>query len=517
MTLRKFILVLSLLFVFCLTNNAFGQATAHTSIEKDTVARKKQIESMINLLTKALSNHIQSKNELAIAHFTRGTSYMQLKKYENAIKDFNSVISLDIKLESLPGNIYWERAICYEMIKKYQLAIDDYQKALLLTNNDSFKRAALYNNIAINQTRLKLFNLALSSDSTAIAIEPKYTLSNVNRGGVYLNTKKYQLAIEDFTVALNGNYSKEQFSRILTFRADAKRLLKLYRDAINDYALAVKLNPNNGWAYWGRASTYSRNGDFELADADYTKAMSFFTGNNSNLATLYDDRAAMEMGEEKYQKALQDDSIALKYNDKYAPAYYNRATAYAQNGDVQLSIDAYNQAIPFYKDNNRALSGIQDAIANGEYFLGEYDQAIKSSTMAISFNDKMWASYLNRGRAYLKKNNKDLALADFNKILKEDTAKLTYEYAFALFCTGQQEAAIQQLQKAAISTTNPAVLRSHYYNLACLYSLMNKPDEANTYLRKCIEDGYPKKYPQIDPDLENIRSTPEFKNIIGLK
>lgn len=472
---------------------------------------------MINILTKAISTKAKNKNELTIAHYARANFYMDLKEYENAIKDFKSVISLNNSLENLPGNIYWKRAICNEMIKNYQSAINDYQKALLLTDSDSFKKAALYNNIAINQKKLKQYNLALLSDSTAIAIEPRYTLSNVNRGEIYLYIKKYQLAIENLTVALNGNYSKEQFSRILSMRGDAKRFSKLYRDAINDYSWAIKLKPNNGEAYWNRAAAYNHNGDYELADADYTKAISFFTSNNTSLAMLYDDRALMEMGEQKYQKALQDDSIAIKYNDKYAPAYYNRATAYAQKGDVQLSINAYNQAIPFYKDNNRALSGIQDAIANGEYFLGNYDQAIKSSTMAISFNDKMWASYLNRGRAYLKKNNKNLALADFNKILAEDTAKLTYEYAFALFCTGQQDAAIQQMEKAAIATTNPAILRSHYYNLACLYSLMNKPDEANTYLKKCIEEGYPKKYPQIDPDLENIRSTSEFKSIVGLK
>ncbi len=43
---------------------------------------------------------------------------------------------------------------------------------------------------------------------------------------------------------------------------------------------------------------------------------------------------------------------------------------------------------------------------------------------------------------------------------------------------------------------------------------MNKTDEANIYLKKCIGGGYSKKYVLKDPDLENIRNTPEYKESI---
>jgi tetratricopeptide (TPR) repeat protein len=111
----------------------------------------------------------------------------------------------------------------------------------------------------------------------------------------------------------------------------------------------------------------------------------------------------------------------------------------------------------------------------------------------------------------------DLATDDFNKVLSLDTTKQSYAYAFALFYIGKTDKAIQVMQNNIVGTTNPALLTSNYYNLACLYALMNKPDEANAYLKKCMDGGYSKKFAGIDPDLENIRNTLEFKDMVSAK
>ena len=59
------------------------------------------------------------------------------------------------------------------------------------------------------------------------------------------------------------------------------------------------------------------------------------------------------------------------------------------------------------------------------------------------------------------------------------------------------------------------------YNLACVYSLKNQPKLAIEYLQKTI-DKLPKpidpddfiEFSKTDPDLENIRQTPEFQQLI---
>jgi tetratricopeptide (TPR) repeat protein len=510
--MKKLLLLFLLIFpAYC--NTAFGQAvaTVHKQAPVDSATRAKQIQQNIESLT-LLIKGTKDHNVMAMAgiYLMRGMDEAALQRYNKAIEDFSTAVKFNPQLK----DAYWNRGLGYEKVKNYPAAITDYKKALQLVKDNPMQMAVLNNNIAIIQKDMRSYDQALASDSVAISIEPRYTPSNVNRGEIYLMTKRYELAISDFTVALNANYSKQMLSAILSERADAKRYLKKYKEAINDYSLAIELNPDNRLAYWNRAACYNHNGDYELANSDYSKAITYFKDDSRNLSRLYDDRALMELGQQQYKKAIEDDSLAIALDDKFAVAYWNKADAYAQNADFQLSVDAYTRTMNFYQYDKPALAQLFDNIANEEYFLNDYEKVIYYSTSSILINSKSLSAYLNRGRAYLKKLNKDLAMSDFNKVLTLDTTKASFEYAFALFYTGNPDKAIEVMQKNVISTTNNALLMSHYYNLACLFSLMNKPDEANIYLKKCIDGGYSKKYVLTDPDLDNIRNTQEYKDVI---
>ncbi|MDB5142393.1 MAG: hypothetical protein JWQ66_1106 [Mucilaginibacter sp.] len=511
----KKLLLLFLLIFSAYYNTAFGQAVAagHQQAPVDSATRVKQIQQNIENLT-LIIKETKDHNMIALAgiYMMRGLDEAALQRYNKAIEDFSTAVKFNPQLKEA----YWNRGLSYEKVKNYPAAISDYKKALSLVKDNPMQMAILNNNIAIIQKDMRSYDQAIASDSIAIAIEPRYTLSNFNRAELYMMTRKYEAAIHDYTVALNGNYNKQMLSTILSERADAKRFLKKYKEAINDYSLAIELNPDNRFAYWNRAASYNHNGDYELANNDYSKAITYFKGDSRNLSKLYDDRALMEMGQQQFKRAIADDSIAIALDNKFEVAYWNKASAYAQNADFQQSIDGYTKTMEFYQGNNnrRALAQLYDNIANEEYFLNDYQKVIDASTSSIALNEGNQSPYLNRGRAYLKKMNKDLAMNDFNKVLALDTSKASFEYAFALFYTGNPDKAIEVMQKNVISTTNNAVLMSHYYNIACLFSLMKKPDEANIYLKKCIDGGYSKKYALTDPDLDNIRNTQEYKDVI---
>jgi hypothetical protein len=102
-------------------------------------------------------------------------------------------------------------------------------------------------------------------------------------------------------------------------------------------------------------------------------------------------------------------------------------------------------------------------------------------------------------------------------ILARDTSKQSADYAFSLFYTGNPDKAVEVMQSSFLKTNDSFVLMGDYYNIACLYSLMNKPDEANNFLKKCIDGGYNKKYALTDGDFDNIRSTAEFKSTMAIK
>jgi tetratricopeptide (TPR) repeat protein len=510
--MKKLFPVLYLLISACYFNTACGQAVATVNKPTDSATLLFEAKQTIQFTTRVIKTHSNLK-ALPGMYFLRGKAHAVLKQYPDAIQDLSSAILTDLQLLEA----YWERGLCYEKTKNHQSALTDYKKALSLVKNNPMQVAVLNNNIAIVNRHLKHIDQAIKSDSIAIAAEPRYTAAYINRAELYMLTGKYQLAIEDLTTTLNSKNTKQFFSMILSNRADAKRMLKKYKDAINDYSYAIGLDPNNKLAYWNRAAAYNQNGDYQLADDDYSKAIVFYKGDNRNLSRLYDDRALMEMGLQQYKKAIADDSLAISLDNQFAAAYWNKANAHAQNGDYQLGIDGYTKTMNFYQKEKKALSQLYNDIANEEYFLNEFQKVIDAGTSAILLDDQSWSPYLNRGRAYLKKNNKDLAISDFNKILTMDTTKRSFEYAYALFYTGSADKAINVMQSNLLATTNGSLLMSHYYNLACLFSLMNKPDEANIYLKKCIDGGYSKKYALTDTDLDNIKNTPEFKDIVGGK
>ncbi len=491
---------------------ANGQASANSkeSLPLDSAAKVARLQKSIEKLTNDLKNVSNDGKSRATVHFLIGMDDAGLKRYSEAVKEF----SLAIKLNPEMKQVYLSRGLAHDMLGHYELAISDYKTCLVVFKDNPQMSARLYYSIGKLQGMLKNFNDAVESESKAISLAHFYSEAYLYRGYGYMFLGKYDLAILDLTTAMGGYLNNDKIlAGIFYTRGEAKRYVKRYKDAINDYAEAIRLNPTNKLAYWNLAASYNNNGDYQLADEYYTKAIDFYKGDSKSLSRLYDDRALMEMGEQKFRQAIKDDSLAISYDEKYAPGYWNRANAYSQNGDFQLSIDAYIQTMNYYQGNKSALAQLFNSAADSEYFLGDFQKVIDYSTSSINLDAKQYSPYLNRGRAYLKKNNKELAMADFNKVLELDTTKASFAFAFALFYTGNPNKAIDVMQKNVISTTNDPLLMSHYYNLACLYSLINKPDEANVYLRKCIDGGYSKKYALVDPDLENIRNTQEYRDM----
>ena len=225
----------------------------------------------------------------------------------------------------------------------------------------------------------------------------------------------------------------------------------------------------------------------------------------------------MEVGLQQYKQAIADDSVAISLDTAYEVAYYNKANARAQNGEYALSNAEFKKAMYYYMNNALAMASIYSSMAHNEYFLSNYQTAIDYCTKAIALNTVNWSPYFERGRAYLKMNSKDLAISDFKKIIARDTSKQSADYAFSLYYTGNPDKAVEVMQSGFLKTTDTFVLMGAYYNMACLYAIMNRPDEANIFLKKCIDGGYNKKYVLTDGDFDNIRNSEEFKNIMGIK
>jgi tetratricopeptide (TPR) repeat protein len=515
-TMRKAILFL--IFVALIASPHLVSAQTGTDYETngDVAMAGSNFQQAVDSYTQAIKTRGHDKDILAQLYNKRATCYAQLKQFDKAIADFSKAITLNPQFE----NAYWARANVYENDGKYQLAINDYKEVIpLLKVNDGL--AAVYSNIAQNELALQHYNEALDADSMSIKFGSQSSRAYEIRGKIHVAQHKPDSAINDYNQALislrnsNTNDMKE-VSFVYTIKGDAELDLKKYKDAINDYSFAIQFNGENGFAWWNRAAAYHSNGDYKLAADDYTKAMGYYQGDSTNLSKLYDDRASNELAQSVLPKAIEDDSLAIALDPGDKNAYYNRANAYTQNGDYQQGIDYFKKFITFFKNDKKLEAFIYYEIANNEYFLNEFDNVVADCTKAISLDPTYQETYYYRAKVYFKKMGKTkLAMNDFNKVIALDTTKKSVGYVFSLFYTGKGDEAAAILQNDLLSTNDSPQLLADYYNLACLYSLMNKPDEANIYLKKAFDNGYAKKYAIADEDLDNIRNTDDYKAAIA--
>jgi tetratricopeptide (TPR) repeat protein len=464
--------------------------------------------------TKAISKNKNDNDNLSTLYYLRGVCLTELNRVDEAIKDFTTVIAI----KPIPY-AYWQRGTDYESKNKLDLAIIDYKNAIALMPNENANNSILYCSIANDEMILGKYSEALKADSISLTLDNQSSRAYIIMSNIHLGLKKYDLAIEDITKAIFSlkEYNAEDVSMLYVNRADMEQRIKKYKDAINDYTLAISKYPDNKVAYWNRAATYHYNSDYELATDDYTKAMTFYKNDNTNLSRLYDNRALNEIRQSLYEKAIQDDSTAIVLDAANKTAYFDLADAYTQSADYQQGINAFIKLKYLFKDNKKVLALLYYEIANNEYFLNEFDKVVADCSKAIELDPDYAASYYYRGKVYLKKmNDKQSALNDFNKVIQLDTTKKTVDYIFSLFYTGKGDEAAAILQDNLLTTTDNALMLSDYYNLACIYSLMNRPDEANIYLKKAIDGGYAKKYAIADEDLNNIRNTDDYKTTMGI-
>src|SRR6185437_2862192 len=73
---------------------------------------------------------------------------------------------------------------------------------------------------------------------------------------------------------------------------------------------------------------------------------------------------------------------------------------------------------------------------------------------------------------------------------------------------GRKKEALAWAAKAlALDSTDSAVL----YNVACLYAVLNRTQEALNCLKKVVRSGWRKEWIKNDPDLNSLRNNREFQ------
>ena len=281
------------------------------------------------------------------------------------------------------------------------------------------------------------FELAITELSKAIFIDRHNARACTGRGEIYSLKGEHDLAIADYTTAIQMDPSL----RGLAYR-------KFMGPEAGNYDLA--------WAYFHRGCAYREKGAHDLAQEDFESAIAV-AHPSFPMDLAHNELGMVNRTRGKYAPAGDAIDNAIKINPTDARHYNNRGLAHYDCGEYDLAIRDFDNAI-IHSDDDVCLSGAYenrrhtyeakgdykraaadfvaermlwpdvydaedlDEVIQSEiradvagYFwqAGQHDMAIAYYTTAIELDPDEPSHFNNRGLVYLDKGEFDLAIADF--------------------------------------------------------------------------------------------------------
>jgi non-specific serine/threonine protein kinase len=185
-----------------------------------------------------------------------------------------------------------------------------------------------------------------------------------------------------------------------------------------------------------------------------------------------------------FEKAQQEFEAAIRLNPKLYEAYYFYARTSFQRGDLTKAADLYEQAAKLNPDDYQAVS-----LLVGVYHgLGRPVEAATTQQRAL----QLIARHIDN---------------------HPDDPRALYLGAGILARIGENERAYDWARRAlAIEPEETSIL----YNVACVYALLGRTEDAISCLGKMMEHGtFYKNWAAKDSDLDSLRSDPRFQALLS--
>lgn len=301
----------------------------------------------------------------------RGSVKEILKDNDGALTDYS------IYLEKFPDHlpVLMSRAILRYKVGFYDLAKEDFFKLLTMnpsetntvfyrqnmtigdrnpvTTPESGHKSYIYNYLGLVAAKLKDHRTAIAYYDTALSHNPNEPDYYVNRG-LSREALNDSTAAADYESALKLNHRhtlarhnlqalKAKQGQSVTFEDRLTQTINedstmlypyleralqrfeggYYKGAVEDYSMALEIDPSDAEIWLGRGLARERLKDFEGAFSDYTKAIDI----REDFFKAWINRGNVLFKLERYKDAIEDFNAALVYQANYAPAIYNRAMA----------------------------------------------------------------------------------------------------------------------------------------------------------------------------------------------
>jgi tetratricopeptide (TPR) repeat protein len=429
-----------------------------------------------SIQTAILSVDVSQGTTTASQWLERGNQLWRLRRYSEAIQAFEAAIKQKPKFIHLA---YYGKGLALYWSGKYPEAITAFEQAV--KSQPDFVPA--WDTLSTVYRQSNQLDKALAAINQAIQLQPNNPNLYNEKYVVLSDLKRYKEA----AAAINKAIELSPRAAFYNNRGVVRNELGDKQGAIDDYNLAIKINPNDALAYYNRGNVRDELGDKPGAIDDYNLAIKI----NPNYAEAYNNRGNVrnELGDK--QGAIDDYNLAIKINPNLAEAYNNRGNVRYDLGDKPGAIDDYNLAIkinPNYAEayNNRG---------NVRYDLGDKQGAIDDYTLAIKINPNDAQAYYNRGNVRYDLGDKPGAIDDYNLAIKinPNLAQAYYNRGIVRYDLGDKQGAIDDFNLAI--KFNPNYAQAYYNRGNVRYDLGDKPGAIDDYnLAIKINPNYAQAY-----------------------
>ena len=431
---------------------------------------------------------LEDKEYRSYVYATRAHVYLQLADTTEALNDLTQAIQNVPDMTSL----YEIRAQLYYEQGNYVRSDADYQRIIDLDESGAMGYMGLGRNAKVQGH----YEEAIRRFDYVNKLYPNDDLPYAFRSDCYIAMKQYDQALDDVISALDIDHGDKAFYNLLLL-GDSAFIL-----TVNKLKVQKMKDPMS--RYWA----YDLGVIFERAQK-YREAIPYY---EESFALDYDalDAYRLAICYERlgdFDSALRYCDHAISLDEEKSQYLYLKAYLLDHAGRSDEAIETVSECIAREPDDEVAY------YARGwfEEHTGKLQAAIEDFTITITLAPTYAYAYLNRGVLYMRMGEQARAEENFRKVIELETEPEKAECAFyAYYYLGDKDTAIAWLNKVLEKGDEGS-----YYEAACLYAEMGKPEKALDYLRKSLQRGF-RRFAHIHRDrmLDSIRNLPAFKELL---
>lgn len=260
---------------------------------------------------------VNAKPYLYEPYFFRGLAKFYLDDFVGAESDCSEAIQRN----PFVVDCYQIRGLARVSQGKFTEAIDDYRNALRYAPEDE----GLWHNLALCYANLKEYDAAVGVLDTIIRIVPGYAPALNMRAQVHIQQEDTLTALADLEASLKINkYDSEVYAtRALVYLQQER-----YEEAESDLTYAIHLSPKCGY-YINRALTRYYRQELRGAMNDYDLALDLEP--NNVLGRYNRGLLRAQVGDDN--RAIEDFNVVIEFEPDNTMAVFNRALLLVQTGD----------------------------------------------------------------------------------------------------------------------------------------------------------------------------------------